>query len=399
MSDQRVAIFAMLLVVFFTAVSMCIVAHRVFSNAVAVREAITREVADSIYQYDEDEDEETSPPSPDVVHALTKFEYPEMCEVKCLHEPRINHEFVCASVFRDMADYVVAWPYQHFGDTAFTPPFSEIVDCLPPGAIIFSQTGPGVTQFCNEMLPRMTKPFVFLTGQSDYNPTEWCPSLLDHPLLIRWFAQNADQVHDKMRPLPFGLNCYEHAPEMKMFLTWKSKYNELGDFRAGKLGLVNFGVSTHGSRVTTRATLCRPDTVSYIHCHEKVVHNNVRDNQHLVELYKEFSEYPFWFAPRGNGVETHRAWEAMYSGSVPIIQKYAPLDSLYDDGDLPVILLDDITSVNKPFLEGELTKFYKTSYARRKLTPEYWINLIIKDTETATNVTVPERRACWALNP
>ena len=33
-------------------------------------------------------------------------------------------------------------------------------------------------------------------------------------------------------------------------------------------------------------------------------------------------------APRGNGLDTHRLWEALYLGCVPIVQA-GPLDALY----------------------------------------------------------------------
>lgn len=40
-----------------------------------------------------------------------------------------------------------------------------------------------------------------------------CQVLRD-PNLVRWFAQNNDVSRPKLSPVPIGLNCFEHAPEM-----------------------------------------------------------------------------------------------------------------------------------------------------------------------------------------
>lgn len=38
--------------------------------------------------------------------------------------------------------------------------------------------------------------------------------VLGDPNLVHWFAQNSDGAHPKLSPVPIGLNCFEHAPEM-----------------------------------------------------------------------------------------------------------------------------------------------------------------------------------------
>jgi hypothetical protein len=43
-------------------------------------------------------------------------------------------------------------------------------------------------------------------------------------------------------------------------------------------------------------------------------------------------------APRGGGEDTHRAWEALYLGAVPIV-KHSPIDSVFKD--LPVHFVDE----------------------------------------------------------
>jgi len=40
------------------------------------------------------------------------------------------------------------------------------------------------------------------------------------------------------------------------------------------------------------------------------------------------SKYRFILAPRGNGVDTHRFWESLYRGSIPVVQKSIWLENL-----------------------------------------------------------------------
>ena len=60
------------------------------------------------------------------------------------------------------------------------------------------------------------QPYILVTGQSDYAipSTEHSKEILRDRNLVPWFAQNNDEGHAKITPIPIGLNCFEHAPEM-----------------------------------------------------------------------------------------------------------------------------------------------------------------------------------------
>ena len=63
----------------------------------------------------------------------------------------------------------------------------------------------------------LKRPFVLISGQSDFAASRY-KQVLGQKLLHRWYAQNADMQHRKLRPIPIGLNCFEQAPEMKRAL-------------------------------------------------------------------------------------------------------------------------------------------------------------------------------------
>jgi hypothetical protein len=83
--------------------------------------------------------------------------------------------------------------------------------------------------------------------------------------------------------------------------------------------------------------------------------------------------YTFVLCPFGNGLDTHRAWEVLCLGRIPIIQK-SPLNKVYNN--LPVIEVDDWSCINEEFLiskKNEIINNIKLSiYNFDILTIEYW---------------------------
>ncbi len=86
--------------------------------------------------------------------------------------------------------------------------------------------------------------------------------------------------------------------------------------------------------------------------------------------------YAFTACPVGNGVDTHRLWEVLYMGGIPIIKKNAILESLLVG--LPFVLVDDWKQIiDENFLRDSWEKLSSVqNYNFAKLKLDYWINLI-----------------------
>ena len=84
----------------------------------------------------------------------------------------------------------------------------------------------------------------------------------------------------------------------------------------------------------------------------------------------------FVICPRGNGIDTHRMWEALYMECIPIVKKHQVFDQFYDD--FPICWIDDWSQVTVSFLENEylrLTSPYQ-NWNWNKLKIGYWKRLI-----------------------
>ena len=61
--------------------------------------------------------------------------------------------------------------------------------------------------FAQKVLPHLTKPFAVLSSNGAYSVPrgQLDKAMLDHPLLIKWFAKNPSFYHPKFMNIPIGL--------------------------------------------------------------------------------------------------------------------------------------------------------------------------------------------------
>ena len=85
---------------------------------------------------------------------------------------------------------------------------------------------------------------------------------------------------------------------------------------------------------------------------------------------KKMSEYKFIICPPGYGIDTHRCWESLLVGCIPIMIKVDSMDELYED--LPVLLVENYENITEEYLNKEYDRIKKSSYNFNKLYTDYW---------------------------
>ena len=325
------------------------------------------------------------------------------CDGACAGEPRSTEGyypaaveafagFVCPSAFRDASDWVFAWPWQHFSEKAWVAPTKTAASCLPQIPVVYAHAN-RVPKTVDWAVRELKRPFVLVSGQSDFAASRY-KQVLGQKLLHRWYAQNADVQHRKLRPIPIGLNCFEQAPEMKRALkNLPAKQKKVW---------VNFG-NTHAKRRDAWRWFCGdlPKTSvapkPWATCEIKKTKNNVRNNPHLVAYYGRVAAHRYVAAPRGNGLDTHRLWEALYLGCVPIVQA-GPLDALYRR--VGALVVRSWTQVTSHLLDSEYDRLVAIQRnASDLLTPGHWKRLIESDRRAAMDKSAKssDRGRCWGL--
>ncbi len=82
----------------------------------------------------------------------------------------------------------------------------------------------------------------------------------------------------------------------------------------------------------------------------------------------------FVLSPPGNGIDTHRMWEALYAGAIPVVLR-SPAMRAY--GMLPILFVDDYSEVTADRLRQEEVRIRSTSWNLDALFLPYWRDQVL----------------------
>ena len=204
-------------------------------------------------------------------------------------------------------------------DGNLLPPSVEIISQLVNAKTIFTYTHL-LPYFKYFIAPRLNKPFTLVTHNSDHSVNVLDFQLLNHPYLRNWLAQNSEFNHERLIGLPIGLQNKQWGAD---------KLDQL--IRAGEaftksdLLYVNFSTSTHPSRIEALQVV------------EDLPGTTIEANVSYATYLASLARHKFCLCPRGNGIDTHRFWEAQYLDSIPVIL-WRDWTSSYSG--MPVLILD-----------------------------------------------------------
>jgi hypothetical protein len=275
---------------------------------------------------------------------------------------------------------------------AFT---DEVIPFMKPNSIIFADTL-WLDRF--ELFNKIQVPFILITAEADvtipYNnyhkKIDCCYSVLDNPLLVKWFSINVDDYHPKLVPIPIGLP--KHIPfivkDSSPYMGWVIPFtiHKVSDFLSSKgIHIKDNICKTSKKLLYSRMTLENSDNCY----HDKegvrkeavgvLAANNFEIDTSLIpweEYIEELCQYKFCLSLPGKGMDCYRTWEALTLGVIPIVLRTKHMDSIYDD--LPVVIIDRVEEVTVDFLEKQFGEIQSRAdqYDYRKLSSSYWIDMI-----------------------
>ena len=219
----------------------------------------------------------------------------------------------------------------------------------------------GSSVFCrSELLPTLidslqadARPRVLICGNSDFDFTEIPQGLYDHfdsIVLQNSFISDGEKIFT----LPIGIENLSYGinglpKNLRSMSNWNAREPRI---------LVGPFSPTHPERVhlleaANDSSVCKV-----------LSHNQLTSAQ-----YSEYvNNYRFVAAPRGNGVDTHRFWEALYRGAVPIVKRSPWSKSLSIYG-IPYAEVDDWTANELSRVANE----WKLDGFDPKSIPSLWI--------------------------
>lgn len=246
-----------------------------------------------------------------------------------------------------------------------------------------------IPDFFKFHLNNFKEPIILVSGDTDTivpDDIEYFEEYHNNPKIILWYVQNLnfDKNYSKLRYLPIGLDyhtlslCdFSHSwgrkinplDQDKELLNQRNEIKNIKDVISNK-AVTNFHLSTF--RGPIRRKNYREPVLNILQEKSCVIW---LDRQIRSEFWKSCENHAFVICPFGNGLDTHRTWETLCLGRIPIIGK-SNLNTLFQD--LPFVEVEDWNQLSEEFLEEKYKNIIEKwdEYNWNKLTLEYWVNKI-----------------------
>lgn len=253
-------------------------------------------------------------------------------------------------------------------------------------------SGDGSVIFCHtdhvfELFRRLrTKPgrYVVMTGESDhavdrahFEARPWN--------VVEWWGANATHGHPDCYAMPLGLADRTCTITLKAGDITQTVANE----ERGRWLYVNH-------RVETNPPL-RQRALDYFSTREVegwVTVDRPEQPGHVDRYLVGITGHKFICCPAGNGIDTHRMWEALYAQTIPVVLRN-PVTEAFQD--LPILIVDDFSQVDLPLLQKTHTAFQQKTFAWEKLGLDYWRQALAGARSRARRQSHGALIAKWAL--
>lgn len=213
-----------------------------------------------------------------------------------------------------------------------------------------------------EKLLFFKNPFVLISHNCDNIITDSFQSLADHPLLLKWFAQNLQYDHPKLHWLPIGIanDMWPHGSleALQYVLDFSHSISKEKD--------IYFFFALHTNEKERKS--CKK-----ILQEKGLVFGEVKP---FVYYLQDLASHKFCISPPGNGVDCHRIWESFYFGTVPILlrTKFTETISTY----FPCILLTSWEELDEKTILASYDSSWRTqAQSSPFLRFNYWKQLIL----------------------
>lgn len=248
------------------------------------------------------------------------------------------------------------------------------------------------------------KPFILISHCSDGsvtdNPRSY-NSLEDHHHADvrlmpnnckKWFAsmvEYSEYIDKRIIPLPLGVennNIFLNEGKRDIILNEISKNV---DKYEDKLVFVNFKISNnYKERIESFNSVKDTEFCTFTNCmftqdqldKPKELFPHI-DKLNYNEFASEIHKHHFMLCPVGNGLDSHRLWEALYLGCIPITRRIT--NYIQYENKLPILFVDNWFDITKDLLLKKKIEIQNKTeaglYKTDMINFSYWENLITEE--------------------
>lgn len=203
----------------------------------------------------------------------------------------------------------------------------------------------------NVVISNPNQRFTLVTHNSDLSATQRAL-----PKNLHWFAQNRQWDHPRVFSIPIGLeNEYWFPYKQNVMLSTPDQETRI----IRSFAQFNFG--TH----IERRHICDQLSSKAVDIHQGTNGNIVQHKLFCHNLKK----YAFCVCPRGNGIDTHRMWEALYMGCIPICKHYVAHQF---DKPLPILFVEEWSDITEDLLVETYNTIDRSLFNSDLLQMSHW---------------------------
>jgi hypothetical protein len=226
------------------------------------------------------------------------------------------------------------------------------------------------------------KPVILITANADLTIDDYLVNSAPQNL-HRWFAQNGTSSNPKLTIIPEGLQpSYQSKTGDIGYPIASVKENilsSLPEITPTKFIYANFAVGTNPSFRQPVKDLC--SNIEFIDWDENINFSSYEsyNNENTIKyFYEKIKDYRATVCPIGNGLDTHRVYETLYCGRIPITFNKILHHKLYQH--YPIVLLERVEDLsNYELLDSLITKEENKIWDKNLLDFSYWEKLIIDE--------------------
>lgn len=196
-------------------------------------------------------------------------------------------------------------------------------------------TGNRVKDFFQTIALDIEVPFRMITAQTDPGVDSLLANMMPNNI-TKWYSINVHVDDNRIIPIPLGLQN-KHWRWDGNSQSCPTTYERVKSNEKENGVLASFSI---GNRHEERR-VCIDSSIKYIPKDKLTIRGftpqNRKDDTFVLDYFDIASTHKFILCPWGVGVDTHRMWESMYMGCIPITRHH---NCYRDFKDFPIIMLD-----------------------------------------------------------
>jgi hypothetical protein len=224
-------------------------------------------------------------------------------------------------------------------------------------------TGNRVKDFFQTMALDIEVPFRMITAQTDPGVDSLLANMMPDNV-TKWYSINVHVDDSRIESIPLGLQNLNWRWDGNI-QSGPSTYTQFKDREKSKEILASFSIDNNPLERTGCVKAAKKINADF-----RMFQRQDRQNEsYVLDYFDQVSQYKFVLCPWGCGVDTHRLWESLYLGSIPITRRH----KVYEDFlDYPILFVDKWSELLTLDLEKEYNRLNKKLEQDNRIYFPYW---------------------------